>query len=39
MGRINVKSVVLGGLLAGLIINISETILTCRCWERTWRPG
>ena len=27
MARINMKSVVLGGLLAGLIINISETIL------------
>ena len=27
MGRINIKGVVFGGLLAGLIINISETIL------------
>jgi hypothetical protein len=27
MGRINTKSVVVGGLLAGLVINISETIL------------
>ena len=27
MGRINVGRVILGGLLAGLVINISETIL------------
>ena len=27
MGRINVGRVVLGGLLAGLVINISETVL------------
>ena len=27
MGRINTKGVIFGGLLAGLIINISETIL------------
>src|SRR5262245_66515275 len=27
MARINVKGVVIGGLLAGLIINIGETIL------------
>ena len=27
MGRINTKSVVVGGLIAGLVINISESIL------------
>ena len=27
MGRINVGRVVLGGLLAGLVINISESLL------------
>jgi hypothetical protein len=27
MGRINVSRVILGGLLAGLVVNVSETIL------------
>ncbi len=37
MGQINLARVVGGGLLAGLIMNISEYVLHAIAWDRTER--
>jgi hypothetical protein len=36
MGRINVGRVILGGLLAGLIINVAESILNMAIMAESW---
>ena len=39
MARINTRGLVVGGLVAGLIINISEYILNEPVLGAAWRPS